>query len=80
MKPVVRIASILAAVSMASAVNAADSGATRHADLETQTSPDSYEIQNRRDELEARPPISSSEKKRLQLEAAENRPGPDQKS
>ncbi|MGH1357631.1 MAG: hypothetical protein ACRBC3_02585 [Burkholderiaceae bacterium] len=79
MKPVVRVASILAAVSMASAVNAADSGVTRNADLETKTSPDNYEIQDRRDALEARPPISSSEKKRLQLEAAENRPGPDEK-
>lgn len=76
MKPVIRIASILAAVSMASAVNAADSGVSRNVDLENSASPDSYEIQNRRDELEALPPISSAEKKRQMLAEAETRPGP----
>jgi len=77
MKPKISVAAILAAVSMASPLQAANTGASRSADLESQApAMESLEIQQRRDELERTPPIDADEKARLRRIEEQNRPGP----
>jgi len=79
MKPNYSVAAILAAVSMASPVHAADTGANISADLESQTpAMVSFEIQQRRDELERTAPVSAEEKARLRRIEEQNRPGPNE--
>ena len=77
MKPQISVAAILAAVSMASPVQAANTGAQTSAELESQApAAAGLEIQQRRDALERKPPITAEEKARLRRIEEQNRPGP----
>jgi len=77
MKPKYSVAAILAAVSVAGPVQAANTGAQSSAELESQApAMASVEIQQRRDELERTAPISAEEKARLRRIEEQNRPGP----
>jgi len=77
MKPIFSVAAVLAAVSMASPIQAANTGASNSADLESQApAMESLEIQQRRDELERTAPIDADEKARLRRIEEQSRPGP----
>ncbi len=78
MKPLFRSALALAALTVAGTpAMAATPEPQSNVTLETIQAPSSYELHNRRDALEAKPPISREEKERLKREAAASRPGPD---
>lgn len=81
MKPKFSVAAILAAVSMASPIQAANTGANTSAELESQApAMAGFEIQQRRDELERTAPIDADEKARLRRIEEQNRPGPNESS
>ncbi len=78
MKSFFNAAIALGALTAAGMAFAANTGITVYELSETQREPDGYELQNARDAVEARAPISYEEKARLKREAAASRPGPDE--